>query len=100
MKRSAEPSKTIPCSECSLGMMHPARVTYLTWLGQELISVPDFPAWVCDMCSRREYDAQALRRIKRVLYPSMGLKEGRKSDLRSARAEKKTRGARPAAHDS
>lgn len=81
-------------------MMHPARVAYFTWLGRELISMPDFPAWVCDMCGRREYDAQALRRLKRVLNPPTGLKAGKKTAVRSTRAEKKSRGTRPAAHDS
>lgn len=100
MKRSADPSKTIPCSECSPGMMHPARVTYFTWLGQQLISVPDFPAWVCDICGRREYDTQALRQLKRILSPAVGLKLAKKPAARVEPAEKKPRGARPAAHDS
>ena len=100
MKRSADLSKTIPCSECSLGMMHPAQVTYFTWLGQELISVPDFPAWVCDMCGRREYDTQALHQLKRLLSPAAGLKAGQKPATLPSRAEKKQKGARPAARDS
>ena len=28
-------------------------MTYFTWLNEELITVPHFPAWVCDMCGRR-----------------------------------------------
>ena len=48
---------TMPCSECSAGMMRPGLITYFTWLGEELITVPHFPAWVCDVCGRREYDS-------------------------------------------
>jgi hypothetical protein len=39
----------------------------LTWLGDELITVPDFPAWVCDVCGRREYDLQALNQLNLLL---------------------------------
>jgi YgiT-type zinc finger domain-containing protein len=47
-------------------------VTYFTWIGEELITVPDFPAWVCDVCGRREYDLQALNRLSLLLDPSAG----------------------------
>jgi len=29
--------------------MHRDYIAYFTWLGDELIAVPDFPAWVCDI---------------------------------------------------
>ena len=44
----------IPCSECQAGMMRLHFITYFTWLGEELITVPNFPAWICDVCGRRE----------------------------------------------
>lgn len=47
-------------------------VTYLTWLGDELVTVPDFPAWVCDVCHRREYDLAALNQLSLLLSPSAG----------------------------
>jgi YgiT-type zinc finger domain-containing protein len=50
-------------------MMHKARVTYFTWLADELITVPDFPAWICDVCGKREYDAEALNRLALLLSP-------------------------------
>jgi len=52
--------------------MHPRYVTYFTWLGGELITVPDFPAWVCDVCGRRDYDPQALRQLSLLLNPAAG----------------------------
>jgi YgiT-type zinc finger domain-containing protein len=42
-----ETDLTIPCNECQAGQMRRVFVTYFTWLGDELITVPDFPAWRC-----------------------------------------------------
>lgn len=63
---------TIPCNECQAGQMHQDFVTYFTWLGDELITVPDFPAWVCDVCGRREYDTHALNQLNLMLNPNAG----------------------------
>ena len=52
--------------------MHRSVVTYLTYLGDELISVPDFPAWICDICGRREYDQHALNQLSLILSPTAG----------------------------
>jgi len=79
--------------------MHPARVTYFTWLEDELISVPDFPAWVCDMCGRREYDLQAMRQLSHILRPANGLRPGQKPLAPPVKTQKKPRGARPSARD-
>jgi YgiT-type zinc finger domain-containing protein len=61
-----------PCNECQAGHMHRQYVAYYTWLGDELITVPDFPAWVCDMCGRCEYDENALTRLSLLLSPNAG----------------------------
>lgn len=53
-------TNSFPCRECSAGMMHLRHITYFTWLGEELIMVPNFPAWICDMCGRREFDERAI----------------------------------------
>jgi YgiT-type zinc finger domain-containing protein len=52
--------------------MHRDYIAYFTWLGDELISVPDFPAWVCDICGRCEYDENALTRLTLLLSPNAG----------------------------
>jgi YgiT-type zinc finger domain-containing protein len=62
----------MPCLECQAGKMHRSVVTYLTYIGEELISVPDFPAWVCDICGRREYDQSALNQLSLILSPTAG----------------------------
>jgi YgiT-type zinc finger domain-containing protein len=63
---------TIPCNECQAGQMHRTFITYFTWLGDELITVPDFPAWVCDVCGKREFDVQALNQLSLLLSPNAG----------------------------
>jgi YgiT-type zinc finger domain-containing protein len=62
----------LPCPECQAGHMHRTYVAYFTWLGDELISVPDFPAWSCDLCDRCEYDENALARLTLLLSPNAG----------------------------
>jgi len=47
-------------------------LTYFTWLGEELITVPNFPAWVCDVCGRREYDERAISWLTMLLSPNTG----------------------------
>lgn len=52
--------------------MHRHNVAYYTWIGDDLITVPDFPAWVCDFCGRREYDMSALNQLSLILSPNAG----------------------------
>jgi YgiT-type zinc finger domain-containing protein len=59
----------IPCSNCRIGQMRKTHITYFTWLGEQMITVPDFPAWICDMCGKREYDLQALDNLALMLCP-------------------------------
>jgi YgiT-type zinc finger domain-containing protein len=51
-------------------------VVYYTWISGELITVPDFPAWICDVCGEREYDQRALSWLNIILSPDTG-KKGR-----------------------
>jgi YgiT-type zinc finger domain-containing protein len=66
------PVSPFPCYECAAGVMQLRHITYFTWLGEELITVPSFPAWVCDMCGRREYDERAISWLAMLLNPNAG----------------------------
>jgi YgiT-type zinc finger domain-containing protein len=73
--------------------MHRRYLTYFTWLADELITVPDFPAWVCDVCGKRDYDLHALSQLTLLLTPNAG-----KTPQRARRAthiEEPTKGSRP-----
>ena len=87
---------TIPCSECQAGQMHRNYVTYFTWLGDELITVPDFPAWVCDVCGRREYDPYALNQLNLLLNPGAGKSShGKRKIPQHIQNKKNPRASRP-----
>ena len=99
MKKSKEPAKSIPCSECGVGRMHLTSVAYFTWLGDEMISVPDFPAWVCDICGQCEYDDQALNQLSLLLSPTLVKSTLRKAATVARKGESKHKGTQPAAQD-
>jgi len=87
---------TAVCKECQMGRLNRRFVTYITWLGDEMITVPDFPAWICDMCGTRIYDGHALNRLSLLLSPNAGRPtlRSRSSLLKSVRT-KKTQMPRP-----
>lgn len=67
-----ETHSSYPCNECQAGVLHIRHITYFTWLDDELVSVPNFPAWVCDLCGRREYDQHAIAWLTALLSPETG----------------------------
>jgi YgiT-type zinc finger domain-containing protein len=75
--------------------MHRQFVTYFTWLGDELITVPDFPSWVCDVCGRREYDLHALNQLSLILSPNAGKGAPKTRTLRRRADHNKSRPSRP-----
>lgn len=72
-----------PCPECQLGTLRPSRAFYCRQVGGMLISVPDFPAWICDLCGRREYDEASVQELAALLQVERGQRPQRR---RSARA--------------
>jgi YgiT-type zinc finger domain-containing protein len=69
------------CTECQAGVMHLRHITYFTWLNEELVTVPNFPAWICDICGRREYDIRAISWLVTILDPETGKVTVKKSRL-------------------
>ena len=62
------------CPECRAGVFRLEYLTYFTWLNDELITVPNFPSWVCDVCGKREYDIRAVSWLNMLLSPTTGQK--------------------------
>jgi YgiT-type zinc finger domain-containing protein len=60
------------CPECHAGILLLRRITYFTWLNEELITVPNFPAWICDVCGRREYDGRTILWLNTLLNHEVG----------------------------
>ncbi len=69
---SSMTSEQALCRECQTGRLRLQHLTYFTWLNEELITVPNFPAWVCDVCGRREYDLKAIHWLNTLLDPQTG----------------------------
>ena len=84
-----------PCNGCQAGQMHLQYRTYFTWLADELITVPNFPTWICDVCRRREYDPRAVNQLNLLLNPNAGRPTQKRSHRRVRRPNNK--GSRPAA---
>ena len=72
IQQSRDLPKSISCNACPAGVMHLRHVTYFTWLGDELVTAPNFPAWVCDMCGKREYDQHSVSVLAMILNPEAG----------------------------
>ena len=70
--RSSENLETQSCQKCQGGRKHLQTITLMTWLGDDLITVPDFPAWICDLCGHRLYDTHALAQLSLLLNPDAG----------------------------
>jgi YgiT-type zinc finger domain-containing protein len=68
-----EPAET--CPECQVGTLRPRSVPYYAHLDGLLITVPGFPAWVCDVCRHCEYDEAALDDLRAILGPNASLPE-------------------------
>jgi len=71
-KSPPEQPLNMQCSECQTGVMRVDYITYFTWLNEELVTVPNFPAWICDVCGRREYDSRAIQWLNTLLNPEAG----------------------------
>jgi YgiT-type zinc finger domain-containing protein len=74
MSDDASKKERYPCRKCHAGHVNMHHVVYYTWVSGELITVPDFPAWICDVCGTREYDQRALSWLNIILSPDTGRK--------------------------
>ena len=72
MNETINEPASFACNECQAGMMRLQFITYFTWLDEELVTVPNFLAWVCDVCGKREYDERAVNWLTTLLSPNAG----------------------------
>ena len=49
---------TIRCEECGIGRCHPVTTPYLLQIGRHMLVLPDSPAYTCDICGNRFFDAE------------------------------------------
>lgn len=60
------------CPECQVGLIQRKKGTYYTWIENEIVIVPDFPCWVCDVCGHRDWDQGAVFNLGMILSPAAG----------------------------
>lgn len=76
MSTENSPSQTsFHCPQCNNGTLTLQYLTYFTRLGNEWVTVPNFPAWVCDVCHHREDDARARDWLSILLSTETGARE-------------------------
>ncbi len=56
-----------PCPACQIGYCQPGKGTYLRLVNGTLVSAPDMPLWICDVCDYQEFDRDAVLRVEALL---------------------------------
>ncbi len=69
--KQTENEMEYPCPKCRAGVLRPRELTYFTAVDGQMLVVPNFPAWVCDICGYVEYDERALGWLYTLLSPPM-----------------------------
>lgn len=57
------------CPRCSFGHLIPSHSTYVRRMGWQVITVPNFALWRCDVCGFTRYDTAALAQVNLLLGP-------------------------------
>jgi len=70
------------CPNCHAGTLRKQRVTYAAWHalageGDAQFIVAPIPAWLCDVCGVKLFDAEALAWLMPLLGPAVEAESGR-----------------------
>ncbi|MGB4595671.1 MAG: YgiT-type zinc finger protein [Anaerolineaceae bacterium] len=65
--RNALPLDPETCPRCFVGRIQSVKVVLSRAVNGQMLSVPDFPAWECDVCHAFMYDPKALLELHQVL---------------------------------
>jgi hypothetical protein len=52
------------CPRCLFGRCYANTGTYITLYKGRIISAPDTPAYICDVCNYQEFDQQAIQQLQ------------------------------------
>lgn len=66
-EREPDDAVEYACPSCAGGRRRLQHITYLTWFRDQMITVPNFPAWVCDLCGSRDFDMRAISWLNTLL---------------------------------
>jgi hypothetical protein len=75
------------CPRCHTGALRRHRVVYAAWhstsgaSGNQFVIIPQVPAWLCDVCGTKIFDADAMEWITPLLGPVIDLDEASQAAL-------------------
>jgi len=55
------------CPRCQIGYLQPEKATYAYVHNGMLLSVPNMPAWKCDICQYQEFDYDAITQVEALV---------------------------------
>ena len=90
----AKPAAPYVCPHCQMGTLQPRTAPFAHWFEGQFITIPQFPAWVCDICGEREYDQAALEQLELILGPEADLRRETQNRARRGAPDNKP-GTRP-----
>ncbi len=69
MKQTFKTTPEIPevCPHCYFGRIQPGKRSFAARTNGKPVMVPDFPAWICDVCGFTIYDPVSLTNLQRLL---------------------------------
>ncbi|NLW71762.1 MAG: YgiT-type zinc finger protein [Chloroflexi bacterium] len=65
--RTTLPANPETCPRCFVGRIERVKAVLTRVVNNQVLSVPDFPAWECDVCHAFMYDPRALLELQQVL---------------------------------
>lgn len=63
------------CPRCQHGRCHPGRATFTRLFRGRIVSAPDTPAFVCDVCGYTEFERASVQQLHHLLGGKSSLKE-------------------------
>jgi|SRR5579859_3930719 len=69
--------EVLVCPECHIGRLSPTRTTYVHQYGETMISIPNIPAWRCDVCHACQYDDQPIGWLETIIIGQSNLPPNR-----------------------
>jgi YgiT-type zinc finger domain-containing protein len=73
--RTSLPVNPETCPRCFVGRIQSVKVVLSRVVNGQMLSVPDFPAWECDVCHAFMYDPKALVELHQVLTDQSGYRK-------------------------
>ena len=55
------------CEQCRIGHYQPIAAPYMRWLDDQIMVIPNVPAYTCDVCGQMQYDADFLQKLQYLL---------------------------------